>query len=335
MAQNSGAMAQVFMVEKDGTSTPYNNLETAVEQALAGSTIYLPTGTFLITGSPTIAGTVRANTLLINKQLRLIGAGADEGSLHATTIDGHITLTTLASGSTLEGFAMGNGRDLRIDNMSNLTVKRCKLRSFLFWSGGGNGNIFRECQLYHTYGCLTLYGSQGYFPTNNIVTELLVQNCVIGGGIHSVGYSFFTNNVITSSGTLTNVKNCTISNNVFTLAGSLLNINTSSWNQISYNLCVGTVGTTNAGENNTIAYNIVNIPLNEIFVDQVRYHLLPSCPGVNAGSDGYDMGIYGSAVPAKELRIPSNPQITDFIVSGSSDINGNLKVKIKVEAQTE
>jgi hypothetical protein len=87
--------------------------------------------------------------------------------------------------------------------------------------------------------------------------------------------------------------------------------------------------------------NIVNQPQSSIFINQSGnnfsyahdYHLQPTCPGKNAGTDGTDIGIYGGSHPWKEGSIPFNPHIQYKTISGSTDENGNLNVNIKVSGQ--
>ena len=329
--------AQVFMVVKDNTSTPYNNLEDAVAAAEAGSTVYIPTGTYLIQKNPTIAGAARNNTLLIDKKLNLIGAGAGEGALHATTLQGDITVTAGGSGSKFEGFDISQVNsaqgDLRIDNVSNFMLKRCRFRN-LYPTGKGDGNIFSESQMGMIQTMQSLYSAAYGLPADaSIITEILVQNCIVTYTINYLRKAKFTNDVFTG-GVYTqfvNVANSVITNNIFTGSNTVdVNQSGSSLNSYTYNLMVGNFSAT--ANNNDVANNITGVPLANIFVDQVRWHLKTGCPGIGAGSDGTDMGIYGGA-GAKEVRIPAYPAVTEFTVAGTSTAAGELSAKVKVEAQ--
>ena len=93
-----------------------------------------------------------------------------------------------------------------------------------------------------------------------------------------------------------------------------------------------------AANSNTISNNIEIRALAVIFENgtpaNARYRLNASSPAKDAGSDGTDMGIYGSSLPAKELRTPAAvPVVTDFAIGGVSTPDGVLKTNIKVEAQ--
>lgn len=325
--------AQVFMVVKGDVSTPYNNLEEAVEAAEEGSTVYIPTGEHSILKSPTIVGSVRTRTLLIDKRLTLMGAGADEGALNATSLVGSVTITEGASGSRFEGLTITSY--LRMDNVSNFLMKRCKVNNLFQISGKGDGNLFRESQISQIVGYISLYGSSGFSSNVNIYTEILVQNCVLTSSITNVKKGIFTNNVFTYNSTpFTQVHQSVIVNNIFTQTGVVnLSSSTSSWNNATYNLFVGSLtGTTS--NNNYAADNITGVAyLTSIFEDQVLYQLKADSPGKNAGSDGTDMGLYGGAFPAKEQRIPAYPVVTAFSAGGATAADGVLPVRITVEAQ--
>jgi hypothetical protein len=130
-----------------------------------------------------------------------------------------------------------------------------------------------------------------------------------------------------------NAHECVFSNNIFTSTVAVPTDSNSTWNVYTYNLLVSSFTEPNPLTYNTTNLNIEGVPLTNIFVDQARYQLLETSPGKNAASDGTDMGLYGSASPAKLLRIPAYPAVTQFTVGGTSTAEGNLSVVIKVEAQ--
>jgi len=333
--------AQVFMVVSGGenpVSTPYDDLETAVKQAEAGSTVYIPRGEHLIKGSPVIAEDTRATTLLIDKKLNLIGAGAGEGTMHNSVINGNVTVTADASGSVFEGvtFGLNYSYILRLDNVSNFLLKRCLLPGNIYLSGKGDGNIIRECQVNMLYGYNSLYGYQGFSTDVSIFTKILMQNCVVTSGIWYVREAIITNSVFTNYNPFTSIHYCTVSNNILTYnyvhstsSGASAN------NTFTYNLLVGTFTPTagNLTENNIESKSLFSIFGVASAPESVKYKLADDSPGIGAGNDGTDIGLYGSPAPAKEQRIPSTPSVTEFSVSGVSAADGKLPVKITVEAQ--
>jgi len=334
--------AQVFMVVTAGespTSTPYDNLETAVQNAEAGSTVYIPTGEHVIAGSPEIAGSPRATTLLIDKPLNLIGAGSGEGTQHNSVIRGHVAVTADAGGSVFEGISIfittSNG-NLYLDGLSNFLLKRCIVGGNVYLSGKGDGNIFRECQFYYIQGTVSFYGSAGFNTDVSVYTKVMMQNCVLTYGIYSLRGAVLSNNVIAdNSAPFAYVQNSLIANNIFTYNGNIAtNYNYTTGNTWSYNLFVGDFNTT---ADNSYDHNITGEAIADVFETSPpsdgKYRLKEGGPATAAGSDGTDLGIYGSMAPAREQRIPSVPSVTEFIVSGVSAPDGKLPVKITVEVQ--
>jgi hypothetical protein len=64
-----------------------------------------------------------------------------------------------------------------------------------------------------------------------------------------------------------------------------------------------------------------------------NYHLKNGCIGLNAGTDGHDVGVYGGIFPWKDGSVPHNPHVIFKNISGYTDPNGNLQLNIKVKAQ--
>ena len=89
------------------------------------------------------------------------------------------------------------------------------------------------------------------------------------------------------------------------------------------------------------AYNKINIPQDSIFKNQTgttfsytqNYHLRTTSIGKNAGTDGNDIGIYGTAYPYKEGAVPANPHVQSKSIGAQTNPNGKLTVKVKVAAQ--
>jgi len=335
----------VFMVvDGSGVSTPYATIEEAVAGAAAGSTVYIPTGAFTINANPNIASAQRNNTLLINKPLTLIGAGTDEGALHATVITGNMCLQTAASGSVLEGFALegNNLGTILLDNISNVTIKRCRINAGVNLSGKGDGNIIRECIFGWISSSQTLYGNGGLNADPAIFTQIIVQNNIIGNIISFLREAIFSNNVFTygNNQMLQYIENTLVFNNIF-IYGVQTDYGGAAThhNVYTYNVNVGTFTTPAPSNYITVDNNLENVALYDIFGTNTpantRWKLAADSPGKDFGSDGTDVGIYGGSLPAKEYRLPSVPEVTQFSVAGASNPDGTLKVNIKVEAQDE
>ena len=61
-----------------------------------------------------------------------------------------------------------------------------------------------------------------------------------------------------------------------------------------------------------------------------NYHLKNTCVGKNAGTDGTDVGIYGTSQPTSEGWVPSNPHIYFKQIDSQTGTNGTLKIQVKV-----
>ncbi len=94
----------------------------------------------------------------------------------------------------------------------------------------------------------------------------------------------------------------------------------------------------NVGKN-----NIYNVDPASIFVDYSTtgfsyandYHLKDDCPGKGYGTDGYDLGIYGSRYPFKDGGLPTIPHYLSSQISTELNSEGKLPVDIKVQAQVK
>jgi hypothetical protein len=51
------------------------------------------------------------------------------------------------------------------------------------------------------------------------------------------------------------------------------------------------------------------------------------------GTDGTEIGIYGTAYPFKDGAFPVNPRIKFNSIAPATDAQGKIKVDIKVDAQ--
>ena len=121
---------QVFNVQNGTRTEFYNSLETAMQNAVAGDTIYLPAGAIQL-----------QNDLVIDKKLAIIGVGWDIdsiGGLLPTIIRkgtgyADIIFKSGCNGSLLHGCELGaiyfgkSGDDPATQNIQNVTISRNRL----------------------------------------------------------------------------------------------------------------------------------------------------------------------------------------------------------------
>ena len=76
----------------------------------------------------------------------------------------------------------------------------------------------------------------------------------------------------------------------------------------------------------------VNVPSTAFDYDN-DYRLRDDSVGKNAGSDGTDIGIYGTQQPWKDGSLPRNPHIRTISLTPVTDENGHLIIEAEVQGQ--
>ncbi len=317
------ATAQLrFVVQNAGGATVYESFASALAASQQGDTLYLPGGTFDI-GNATI-----------NKKITMIGVGhypAYTGPTNRTELTGSIYLDAGADSSQFHGFYLtGNfmwGTSTGNQMVNKITISRCNI-----------SNIYLS------------YGSNTSTSEQILISENVVRGAIVGRYAQNVlieknivyNISYFNNNVLinnnvvfTNDFCLDYITSCTVQNNVIVGgAGSYLFYNSSA-NTVQNNLFVNTYS---AGSGNIDKQLLESIFVNYsggAFSYGHDFKLKDTSPGKNAGTDGTDIGIYGTVAPYKEGAIPFNPHITDEDIATRTDSQGKLNVKVTVEAQNQ
>lgn len=329
----------LISVENSGNSSFYTDLGSAVFNAQSGDTIYIPGGSFNI------------GNLTIDKEISIFGVGHYPDSTIATfytNLIGNIFLVTGADSTFLTGFYLSGNIKLGItvsdQIVNNISITRCNINNLYLSFDGSTSttseNFFIDENVIrgdvnggyaqHVIFENNIFNNQlWYFNGNTIFSNniflyyrLLYSGSVIYCLFRSISYCLFQNNIFLATNSSTNVgypSNCIFNNNVFEENISF------PWN------------VTNVGTN-----NIVNQTQSSIFVNQSSYlfnyghdyHLKSTfLVGVNAGTDGTNIGIYGTSFPYKEGAVPANPHIQYKTISSGTDNNGNLNINIKVAGQ--
>ena len=319
-------------VQNNGQAAFFGNFADALETAQHGDTIYLPGGNFNI------------GSVSIDKKLFIIGAGHYPTYAQATgitSLHGDITFLPGADQSHLQGFYLTS--NIRLGNSSanqevnNIIITRCNINELrLNYDGSSTQTTSQNIMVIENVIRGQVYGGQAqyvYFSKNFLGQRIA----------HFNGNATFTNNIFlkqTSSWSdyiIGYTESTLFFNNVF-LATNYVVYGNSFANTFNNNIFVEnfTVPTGSTGAN-----NIVNKPLAEIFVNhsgnafsyESDFHLAETSDGIGAGTDGNDIGIYGTNLPYKEGAVPFNPHIVSGQVSPETDEDGNIQVNISVEAQ--
>ena len=292
---------QISVVSPSNQTTLYTDLNEAITNAAAGSTLYLSGGGFQVSTN-------------ISKKLSIIGVGhraVNDNADGNTVISGNLTFESGSDNSVVTGvYLSGN---INITSVNNMLIRYCNV---------DNINISGDClnvSINQNYVRNDINGGGGaHNITNNIAS--IIHN--IDGGIidhnvivHSLGKYLFIGSTYTI--------NSQITNNI------ILNASYSPSGTISNNIYK-----VELGEN-----SIVVTDFNEIFegpnngVSTTSNFKLKGSKGKNAGTDGTDIGIYGGTTGFKDSALPPGPRIAKKEVSEETDGSGNLRVKLKVVAE--
>ncbi len=314
----------LIAVTQNGVSHFYTSLDSAITNANVGDTLFLP-------------GAVYSISNVINKKLYIIGVGHNTDSTYATGvthIGNNIYIGKNGSGGALIGVHCLQNI-YASDTITNYTISRCCIESNIH----SNGGVWASSTISENIAkgsILSLFQSK---VSNNITFQIGGQYNAVDNNIIYTGVSG-TNNII--------------SNNIINAFGNVDPVQSiyTCWSQYYNNIFIGIVGLTfpssggnnycgmsnNLGQDNfsnpaqTLQSTFANPPSSP-FNYANDYHLKLGSVGVNAGTDGTDIGIYGGDFPWKDGSIPSNPHVQYQQINGTTNASGNLPVHIKVSAQ--
>jgi len=326
-----------------GGSEFFTRLDSAVAHSSSGDHIYLPGTSGMTIG-----------TLVIDKGVHIIGAGINADSCLATGITvlvGNITVVSGADNGSLEGFMLNGdltfGTAKANQYVAFFDVSRCNLGTVSLSHNGSDSTassfLFRENIIRgHVYG-----GCSNATFRNNILEAQLN---------YFYGATFSNNDFLWGNRSTINlfVRNSTFSNNIFkyycfayfgvpwvTIYSTDNNYYNNMFNNtmLFYSEYYGcTTGLNGLG---SVSGNLEGVADAQIYTNQGGnsynihhdYHLADGSPGINAGTDGTDIGIYGGSEPFKDGSLPVNPHIRQKLVSGSTNPDGTLNIQFKVAAQ--
>jgi hypothetical protein len=329
-------------------------LETAVQQAVSGDTIYLPGVEIQLT-----------NDLVIDKKLALIGIGWDVdsiGGLHRTELKSiasggsdyaNISFREGSNGSLLIGCILENiifGYKDEINdlfqNIENITILRNYIRGAIKLGVDQQNNNVKKIFIKEN---VINGGINGFYATECWISNNLLGYCIYGNSsswsanILYLKDSHIYNNVCQthnySMSALYFIQECIFENNYFTVQFN----EEGAWNSsfvtnciFSNNAFVGNITfplNTNIGSNNLVNQETIKtFQVNDLTLPK-NLTIRDTSPCKNAGTDGTDIGIYGGSTPYKAGAVPFNPHINQAVISSQTDKDGKLPVNIVVTAQ--
>jgi len=306
-----------------GVSADYNNLQTALDAAPDSSTIYV------------YASSSSYGDINISKPTFLYGAGMFPDTPGPITSKlGNVTFTTSQTdsshGSILSGFVITS--EISISNgLENIIIER---------------NIGWNIVLNQTNNISIINNRLSVSSTNTTVITLnsctntnIINNYIrrsLSGGFVTNYYiiigsdSFIVNNYFTIENYSTYDHYISGSNNI--IENNIFN-DDAAWGSISLSQFYNNMSAMEAplGQNNNVGSgNIVGVPLfiTTSFGDQNYYGLDWGSPGLEAGTDGTDLGIQGGFYVFSNAYMPPLPYVQQLQVPAVVPLNGSINVKI-------
>ncbi len=269
-----------------------------------------------------------ANNFKISRcYFNTITIGSGQGSIPASNI---LIIETIADNGI---FSNAN-----ITSPLNIVVKNCIIGS---WEVGGWSNTNSHNSI-GTLGYINPYYSGYFYQWNGLICKnSIVFGLSIWAGINYSSYldPFF------KGISYSTFENCIFIDNLIYTTNGNAKLNSGSYNNTFRNcifnqdlnyisdLPINFINNCFFSQNKDSIF--VNVPLNNTYHFSLNnnYHLQQNFIGKNAGKDGTDVGIYGGDFPWKNGSVPSNPNIIDSNIGGTTNTNGALLVNIKVAAQ--
>ena len=299
------ANAQVFVIERGTQFQSFATLNAAVEALQDGDKIYIPPG---------VHGIPSATIVFDVPNVTIIGTGYVGGDASAFAS----FVRFQADGITVTGIRFNNTTTLF--DLSDLTMTRCLIVHFST-DGALNSIVISECDFiggaYLGTGMINTTVSKSIFRSQARFRGCEVFNCLFLPS----SFSSFENN---SYNTFRN--NIFVDNQNYTVLAAHTTFRNNMW--------VGGTATF-SGDNLITSGNIMGVTSADTFTDfdAGDYTLKVGNPGIGAGSDDTDIGIFGTQSPFKASRMPANPIFMLRHTDAETDETGNLPVKIIVEAQ--
>lgn len=318
---SSGAQAKVLTVSNRPGETPqYTSVSAAIAAAVAGDTIY-------IQGSDT-----PYDSFTLNKRLTLIGPGHNPNkelplvvNVLQLMIDGE---NAAASGSSIIGLTITELR-CEYNGQKAITIKRCRIKSYISAAVVFGQSLNTEWIIENNI-ISSLFVTTGAASSN-----FIIRNNIFTGTIKTANTCVISNNNFIGGQAFGQVNNAIIENNIFYGSTPLGAINSTFNNNITF-----------SSEHTVLPYGSNNGNANKVNVDPKftaytggdfsydhDYHLQESSPGIKAGTNGTDIGIYGG-MGFSETGEPPIPVVRSFLIqNGILAPNGKLKIIISAEAK--
>ena len=313
-----------FVVQNGAKTEVYNNINTAIENAQPGDTLYLPGGGFTI------------NPATIDKTLHWVGHGhypSETGATMQTRITTALTFTGNCDNSSFEGiwFTSSLTFGSNTDEALNIKLKRCRVSSNVTMRTTSIGNP----DLFFTISECVLYGIDAKLGKSCLVEKSLIFYYVSNFVQGQFSHNYFIVKSYASGSIMSGISSCLFTNNVFGLDHGIGNSAACTFNNNVFAGAIPYDGLNNYGQD-----NVENVGSTNIFTDLSQssntytfsYENDYTLKNSWLSSDGATVvGIYGTVTPYK--TIPYYPHINTANIATEA-VNNELGVDINVQAQS-
>lgn len=333
VSSTSAQTPQFAVVKPNGTSFVYSSWDLAYAGASNDDFIYLP-------------GTTITTTITINKRIHVYGAGHFPDSTVATgktNISGNLLVTSGASGGSIEGIRFFGYVSLGgVTKLQNYSLSKCYLPNALIFVNQNNDSVPEFCTVSENILSNIQSSNSSYSTKNNLFNKNVFLSST---AVANTNLCLFSNNIFLNQSNVIYfmVTNSTFQNNIFLSANP---VNLSGGNGNCYNSFLNNLKFLNSSfddlpscPNQAEENNISVSSIDSIFISYIsswdyedNLHLTSSCPGVGAGTDGTDVGIYGTNNPTPTGWVPRNPHIYFKQVDSETGSDGKLHIQVGVRA---
>lgn len=332
---------------RPGTTAQFNNMQEAVNAASPGDFIYM---------HPSSQAYTNVN---ITKRVHLRGMG------HKPELDNGLTSTVgsiniandLASGSSISGLnILGISTNFTTGVASNLIIRNNFFRGNSLSLTRVTNSIIQGNVLSINAAILINLGSSSIHSTNLISHNIFISG--VNGSTNDATIAFANettsviNNLFIYSGTTGSPgvfrfsNNPIANNNIFVINNTTSNSFKTAGSTVTYQNCLtysfgGQTISDLPGNNNlnntNPQFTYLSAPSNPSFDYANNYKLSAGSLGINAGTDGTDIGIYGGGFFFQMKGYPFDlPYPTSAILSnGSVQAGSNLNLELKASANVE
>ncbi len=335
---NLSAQSNFAIVKPNGTTTIANSYREAIELASSGDAIYLPNGI------------INTEGVVIDKTLHIIGAGYNpDSSGNTTTLLGRLNLHDGASGGSITGVYFGDNKVFialsDTSKVTNFTFFRC-----WFGCGGENSSFYLSpkenrslCENITFKECVFIF----WWIYLGYAQNILFEKCVICDRL------FYINGTVS-------IKNCDLmmrspswplfnsSTGVQIINSIILQVDNIHCARCNFINTIFTKQPTNLGDGATHTNCVFDFDTTNLFVrdfyqvwgfERLRslkdyLHLKPQAKAFK-GTDGTEVGIYGTSEPFKDGALPPIPVIKEAKISTRTNARGKLDVEFRIKAETK